>query len=204
MITEFFINIAINLISTIGYPGIFLLMTAESMAIPFPSEITMGFSGFLVTQGQMSLPMAVATGTIGNVTGATIAYYIGYHFKKLVIKKFIKKYGKFIFIKEEEFGIAKVFLKNHGVWIITISRFIPGLRTVVSFPAGAAQIPFTKFIAFTALGSLLWVSTITFTGASIGSNWKIVLSLIHKFDTAILLLLIMIVGIYIYKKFNRP
>lgn len=203
MITEALINFATNIIQSMGYPGIFFLMTAESMFIPFPSEITMTFSGFLVSNGHFNFFLVILAGALGNMLGSSIAYYLGHSLKHKVINKVIEKYGKFLFITEEEFISAESLFKKHGSWIIVASRFIPGVRAIISVPAGASHIPYLSFILYTALGSLAWSFILVYAGTMLGSNWQVVRSVVHKFDTIILIVTIIVIAAYIWHKFRK-
>ncbi|MEK7581206.1 MAG: DedA family protein [Patescibacteria group bacterium] len=203
MITEALINFATNIIQSMGYPGIFLLMTAESMFIPFPSEITMTFSGFLVSSGHFNFFLVVLSGGLGNVLGSSVAYYLGHSLKHKVINKIIEKYGKFLFVTKEEFTSTESLFKKHGSWIIVASRFIPGVRAIISVPAGAAHIPYPSFILYTALGSLAWSFILVYAGTILGSNWQVVRTLLHKFDTIILVVTPVLIAAYIWHKFRK-
>ena len=180
--TEYLINFGIQFISTLGYAGIFFLMAIESLFIPFPSEITMTFSGFLTTIGKFNFFLVVMFGTLGNLFGASIGFYIGHHLSKIVLEKFIKKYGKFLFITQQEFEKAENLFKKHGIWIITISRFLPGIRAIISLPAGASKVPYSSFIIYTAFGSLIWSFILTYAGVILGSNWQYVRITFHYED----------------------
>ena len=109
---EYLSSLIIQFIETTGYWGIFLLMTLESALIPIPSEITMPFSGFLVSRGELSFPIVVLSGAIGNLAGSLIAYGIGFYLEEHFILKLINKYGKFV-LKDtdkwvkEKYGIKK-------------------------------------------------------------------------------------------------
>lgn len=201
--TEYLINFGIQFISTLGYAGVFFLMAIESLFIPFPSEITMTFSGFLTTIGKFNFFLVVMFGTLGNLAGASVGYYLGYHLKKIVLERFIKKYGKFLFITEEEFTKAEALFKRHGIWIITISRFLPGVRAIISLPAGASRIPYSSFIIFTAFGSLIWSFILTYAGVVLGSNWQYVRITLQKFDIPILGFIIVLIVAYTFKKLHK-
>lgn len=200
--TEYLINFGIHFISTLGYAGIFFLMAIESLFIPFPSEITMTFSGFLTTLGKFNFFLVVMFGTLGNLAGASIGFYIGHHLKKIVLERFIKKYGKFLFITEDEFGKAQTLFKRHGIWIISIARFLPGIRAIISLPAGSSHMPFSSFIIFTAFGSLIWSFVLTYAGVVLGANWQYVRITLQKFDLYIILAVIFLITVYFYKKLH--
>ena len=108
----------IQLISSTGYVGIFILMALESALIPIPSEITMPFAGFLASKGQLSFTLIVIVGTLANVAGSLAAYYIGYVLEETVLLGIIKKYGKFVLLSEHEYNRARKWFEKYGDKII--------------------------------------------------------------------------------------
>src|SRR3989338_3014137 len=171
-----------GVISTLGYPGIFLLMTLESALIPIPSEIIMPFSGFLVSEGRFSLWAIALAGASGNLVGSWLAYALGYYGEKALVRKIIVKYGQ---------------------WIAAVARVLPVIRTVISLPAGITRLPFWKFSALTFLGSLIWSFFLGYIGFILGENWQIIRPYFRKFDLAIVAVTLILVGIYIYYKLKR-
>lgn len=203
MITESLITFAVNCISALGYIGIIVLTAGGSALLPIPSEITMIFSGFLVTTGNLNFFLVVLAGALGNIAGATLAYYIGFHLKKLVIKRILEQYGKFLLVTEEEFEKLENIFKKHGAWIITVARFVPGIRAVISFPAGASHMPYLKFLTYTTIGSIIWSFLLTYAGTLLGSNWEVVKQISHKFDIIIVSFFIILIGVYIFHKIRK-
>lgn len=187
-------------IDNLGYGGIFGLMMLESALIPIPSEVIMPFSGFLVAQGRLDLWLVVLAGALGNLVGSWIAYAIGYIGQKSIIRRLVAKYGKFILITEKEFDSAQNLFAKYGQWVAAVSRVIPGLRTVISLPAGIAKLPFLTFSALTFFGSLLWSLLLTEIGVKLGENWDIIRPYFRKFDIIIVILSIILVGVYLYHK----
>lgn len=200
MITEYLINIATNAISSLGYPGIVLLTAAESMLVPIPPEVTVVFSGFLASSGKFNLMFVILSAVLGAAIGSSAAYWIGYHFKKIIVKKLIEKHGHFLFLTEAELDQTQQLFKKHGFWLITISRFIPGLRSVISLPMGILQVPYPKFILYTLIGSMLSATTHAYAGYLLGNNWEIVRTYLKKFDIFILAVVVLITAAYFYRK----
>ena len=192
-----------GIISSIGYPGIFFLMTLESALIPIPSEVIMPFSGFLVSQGRFSLWTIAVVGALGNLTGSWIAYAIGYWGHKALVRKLVIKYGKFILLTEDEFDQAINLFSKYGQWVAAIARVLPAVRTVISLPAGIAKLPFWKFSLLTFFGSLVWSFFLGYIGLKLGENWQTIRPYFRKFDIVILALTIILVGLYVYHKLFR-
>lgn len=161
----------IHLIQSTGYLGIFILMTLESALIPIPSEITMPFAGFLVSQGKLNFWFVVLAGAFGNLIGSLIAYGIGYYLEEHVIVKWVKKYGKFLLITEHEYERSLRWLRKYGESVAFFSRILPAVRTFISLPAGLSEMNIWKFSFYTFIGSLLWSAALTYVGVRFGSEW---------------------------------
>lgn len=196
---EIFGHFIINLIQSTSYAGIFVLMALESALIPIPSEVTMPFSGFLVSQGKLSLPLVILVGTVANLFGSYIAYYIGYFIEETVLLKFIKKYGKFILISEHEYQKGNKWFAKYGDKIIFISRLLPGIRTVISLPAGVFKMDIKKFTIYTVAGCLVWSAILTYVGFVLGENWRLLEGYFRKFEVIIGILVIIGVLWYLNK-----
>lgn len=192
----------IALIQATGYAGIFVLMTLESALLPIPSEVTMPFAGSLVASGIFNFWVLGIIGALGNLAGSLAAYYLGFHGEDFV-RLVIKKYGKFVLVREAEFEHSEHWFKKHGDIIIFVSRILPVVRTYISLPAGIAKTPIKKFIAYTLIGSLIWSYFLTYLGVVLGSHWNTLGVYFHKFDVAIVILLILAVAFYLYRHLKK-
>jgi len=181
-------NWTINIISTFGYPGVFICMTIESALIPLPSEIIMPFSGYLVSTGQFSLLGISLAGAFGNLTGSLIAYALGYWGKEKVVRRFLRKYGKWILHTEHDLDKTTTLFKKRGEAIAFFTRLLPGIRTVISLPAGIAAMPMKRFIFYTFTGSFIWSLFLGYLGKVMGDNWETLGSYFHKIDFIIVAL----------------
>jgi membrane protein DedA with SNARE-associated domain len=157
-----------SFIAQLGYIGIFSLMILESALIPIPSEIIMPFSGFLSSTSRLDPFLVTLSGSLGNLVGSVLTYYLGIK----VGRKFILKYGKYILFKKEHLKITENLFKRYGERISFVGRLLPGIRTYVSLPAGIGKTNFTKFVIYTFGGSIVWNSMLTYIGMSLGTNWK--------------------------------
>jgi membrane protein DedA with SNARE-associated domain len=143
-------------------------MILESALIPIPSEIIMPFSGFLSSTSRLDPFLVTLSGSLGNLVGSVLTYYLGIK----VGRKFILKYGKYILFKKEHLKITENLFKRYGERISFVGRLLPGIRTYVSLPAGIGKTNFTKFVIYTFGGSIVWNSMLTYIGMSLGTNWK--------------------------------
>lgn len=200
MITEYIINTVTGIISTLGYPGIASLTALESIMVPIPPEVTLVFSGFLSAGGELNLYVAIGSAVFGALLGSSAAYFVGFHFKKHIIHKLMQKHGKFLIINQDEYLKIQNHLKTHGPWIITVARFIPGIRSVISILMGLMHVSYPQFLKFTFLGSLLSTSVLMLVGYQLGDKWHNVSSLIGKFDKFVLSAFVLLLLIYLFKK----
>lgn len=192
---EILANFVVNAIGLLGYVGVFLLMLFESCGIPFPSEIIMPFSGFLVAQGKMTLLLIVLAGTLGNLAGSLLAYYIGLKGGRPLIEK----YGKYILISRHDLDSADRFFTRYGQWAVFFGRLLPVVRTYISFPAGIAKMDIKKFSLFTFLGALPWCFLFGYLGVRLGAHWEFIRLKLHQFDLLMAFLVIAAVVWYVYR-----
>jgi membrane protein DedA with SNARE-associated domain len=180
-ITDPIVNFAVNVVDALGLAGVFVLMVLESACIPIPSEATMLFAGFNVSDHHYSLFAAVAIGSVANLVGSWIAYAIGY-FGRVDI---LEKHGKKLHIKKSHLATADRWFERHGDATVFFSRMVPIVRTFISLPAGVARMPFWRFSLFTLLGCIPWVFALTFIGKQAGDNWDNWKDKLHYVDYAI-------------------
>lgn len=200
---EILANWIINVISTLGYPGIILTMAIESALIPLPSEIIMPFSGFLVSTGKFDFFLVGISGAVGNVIGSLAAYYLGFWGHERVVRKFIRAYGKWILLTEEELDQAEKLLHKYKDWVVLGSRVLPGIRTVISLPCGIARLPILRFIILTFFGSLVWSVSLAWIGFVLGQNWRVIGPYFHKLDLVIILGILGAIGWYVWYKLRK-
>jgi membrane protein DedA with SNARE-associated domain len=200
---ESIVNWIVSVISALGYPGIILTMAIESALIPLPSEIIMPFSGFLVSQGRFDFWLVGLCGAIGNLLGSWAAYCLGYWGEGAVARRLIRRYGKFILLSEEELDKAEKLFRRYGDLIVFGSRVIPAVRTVISLPCGMVRLSLVKFSILTFFGSLIWSYFLTWLGVLLGKNWEILRPIFRKFDIAIIILVIIAIGWYIWRRLKK-
>ena len=181
----------VQYIGDMGYWGIFLLMFLESTFFPFPSEVIMIPAGYLAYQGEMNVSLVIFIGILGSLLGALFNYYLAMHFGR----KFILKYGKYFFIKEETLDKLEAFFTKHGELSTFNGRLIPGIRQLISLPAGLAKMNIAKFSLYSALGAGIWVVVLVALGYLLGSNEALISEYLH---TATIIALICVVFITLF------
>lgn len=168
--TEYIVNFITSLISTLGYGGITILMTLESMVAPVPSEAVMPFAGFLIFEKKFSWIEVTFFSTLGSIIGSTLSYLMGFYGGK----PFVKKFGKYLLLDYHHLEITENFFRKYGDRTIFISRFIPVVRHLISIPAGIGRMNYMRFSVYTILGAGLWNTFLTYIGFLLKSKWWIV------------------------------
>jgi membrane protein DedA with SNARE-associated domain len=180
-LTDPLVRFATDVIDTLGIPGIFALMVAESACIPIPSEATMLFAGFNVSDGQWSMAEVVSAGVAGNVLGSWIAYGVGYFGRVDVLER----HGAKLHIKPSHLQTADRWFERYGSITVFACRLLPVVRTFISLPAGVARMPFWRFTGLTVLGCVPWVWLLAYVGMQAGDNWDEWKDNLHYVDYAV-------------------
>ena len=188
-------NLIIHIISTLGYPGVFLLMAMHSAAIPVPSEVVMPFSGFLVSQGRFNYFAVVIVGTLGNLAGGSIIYVLAMHGGR----KLIEKYEHYVFVSSSDLERVEKFFHKFGSFAIFLGRCLPIVATFISIPAGLARVKYWKFAVFTFFGAIIWNFLLVYIGMKLGQNWTVLRDKLHNFELVILALIIVGAVLWIYR-----
>jgi membrane protein DedA with SNARE-associated domain len=196
-IIETLSNTAIYLIQTFGYWGVFIAMTLESACIPFPSEITMPFAGFVVWQGTTDMTILGITlvATVANLFGSLIAYTVG----SVGGRPLLEKYGKYILISHSKLDLADKWFEKYGYEAVLISRLLPIIRTFISLPAGIAHMDIKKFVIYTFLGSLPWCFALGYLGFLLGPQWEVIRNYFHILDILVGIGIVALIIYLIYK-----
>lgn len=189
----------VELIFDWGYLGIFLLMTLESSFIPFPSEIILIPAGYLASKGDMSIGMIMFSALSGSMVGAFINYYLALYLGRVILKK----YGKYFFINENVLYKMDSYFAKHGHISTFIGRLIPGVRQLISIPAGLARMNLVVFSTYTALGAGIWAFILVMLGYMIGENQELLESYLKQITIVIIVALILLASWYAYREKNR-
>ena len=184
----------VDLIFDWGYLGVFLLMAVESSFIPFPSEIVLVPAGYLASQGEMSIVLIMISGVGGSISGALINYYLALKLGRRIILK----YGKYFLIKESTVDRMDVFFVNHGHISTFIGRLVPGIRQLISIPAGISKMNLAVFSTYTALGASIWAIILVMLGYFIGENKELLDLYLKQITIGVLLILVLLGSWYAY------
>ncbi len=157
---------------SMGYLGIGLLMFLENLFPPIPSELIMPLAGFTASKGDMQLAPAIAAGTIGTIIGALPWYYAGKLLSEERLKHLADKYGKWITVSGADIDKSNRWFNRHGNKAVFLCRLVPGVRTLISLPAGINNMPLIPFLAYSTGGTILWVSFLTLAGYKLAENYE--------------------------------
>ncbi len=194
-ITEVLSMFVVQVIETLGYFGIFIMMALESACIPFPSEVIMPFAGFVVHEGNLNFVWIVIIGTLGNLVGSLIAYYVGLKGGRPILEK----YGKYILVTEDKLDLADDIFNKYGSITVFVGRILPVIRTFISLPAGIARMDIKKFTVYTTLGCLPWTLVLAYLGVILGQNWHILTNYFHILDVILVIAIIALILYWVYK-----
>ncbi|HKZ74001.1 MAG TPA: DedA family protein [Steroidobacteraceae bacterium] len=169
-----------------GYAGLVFLMFLENVFPPIPSELIMPLAGFMATSGKLSLPGVVIAGTIGSVLGALPPYYLARRFGAERLERFADRHGRWLTLSRRDLVRARRWFDRHGAAAVFFCRLIPGLRSLISLPAGIDRMNVGAFLFWTTLGAALWTGILAGLGYVLGRNFKVVEQWLDPFSWVVL------------------
>jgi membrane protein DedA with SNARE-associated domain len=183
-----------------GALGVFLLMIAENLFPPIPSELVMPLAGFLAAQGQMPLWLVILAGTTGSLIGGTFWYVLGRMIGPVRFLSLVDRYGRWLTLNRAEALAAIHWFERHGGKAVFLGRMVPTVRTLISVPAGLSGMPLGRFLVLSALGSLIWVGGLAIAGYVLQSQYD----RIHTFlDPATTIIVGGIIAVYLWRVWTR-
>jgi membrane protein DedA with SNARE-associated domain len=186
-----------NTIDSLGYLGIGFLMLLENLFPPIPSEVIMPLAGFTAAQGKMNIAGAIAAGVIGTMLGAIPWYYLGSILGEERLRNLIDKYGKWLGISGLDISKSVVWFDRHGTKAVFFGRLVPGIRTFISIPAGLSKQPLLPFFLYSTLGTLVWVTMLTYAGYALGKNYHLIEGYMDVITKVVLAILVMAIATFI-------
>lgn len=189
-----------HIIQTIGYGGITFLAFLETVFPPIPSEIVMTLAGYSTTQGDMSFAGVIVAGIIGFLGGAVILYFLGVWVSEERVKRWADQYGAWLTVTSDEIDNAKGSLYDHGGKIIVAVHILPGIRSLISIPAGIIRLPLWKFVVYSALGKGLWITFLAFVGRALGENYQLVQRYSNIATGIVIVVIAVIVGVWVWRR----
>ncbi len=186
----------VEIVSALGYVGVFLLMLLENIFPPIPSELIMPLAGFVAARGDLNFIAVILVGTAGSVVGALPWYYAGAKLGQKRMSHFAERWGHWLTLSPEDVDKASEWFDRHGKGAVFFGRLIPAVRTLISVPAGIAGMSMTKFLIYSTLGSLIWTALLALAGYLLESQYQKVSEYLNPVSTAIVVLMVLY---YLYR-----
>jgi len=193
-LVEWGTDLILEVISTLGYPGILILMAIEGVLTPIPSELIIPFAGYLAAEGELNIILVVVVGTAGAAIGNTVAYFIGYR----VGRPLIQRFGRFIWLDERDLKLAENWFAKYGDVGILLGHAVPGIRSFISFPAGIGRMRLGRFVVFSTVGALIWTSVLAVAGYFLIDEWRRIAETTDNIDLYVVIAALAIIFGYLY------
>jgi membrane protein DedA with SNARE-associated domain len=199
-----------TIVLSLGLPGIALIAVFENLFPPTPSEFLYPLAGKMAYDGELTVFGVVTIGVLGTLFASTLWYLLGKRLGEERVRHFIDRYGtlrlwklKLELFTGDQFDRAMELFRTRGAAIVIVARVLPYVHSVVSIPAGVIQMPYWRFLIYTAIGSLLWILPLTLLGYFLGSQWRQVLTWMDTYQTVILIALGVLLVYWLGRKFWR-
>jgi membrane protein DedA with SNARE-associated domain len=175
----------VNVVQQTGYLGIALLMLAENVFPPMPSELIMPLAGFTAAQGQLNIVLVILAGTVGSILGALFWYYIGLRFGCARFKRWSARHGRWLTMTPEDVDQAVGWFERHGGAAVLVGRLVPTVRTLISVPAGMVRMPMGRFLLYSSLGTAAWTAILAGAGYLLESQYQKVADYVNPVSNAV-------------------
>lgn len=186
----------VEYVSQGGYLGIFLLMLAENVFPPIPSELIMPLAGFVAARGELNIVLVILAGTAGSVAGTLPWYYAGRFFGSDRLKRMATRFGRWMTVAPTDIDLAADWFFRHGRAAVFFGRLVPAVRTLISVPAGIVNMPLLPFLLYSILGSLIWTSLLAAGGYVLQAHYTAVEGYVDPVSKGVAVL---VLAIYIYR-----
>jgi membrane protein DedA with SNARE-associated domain len=179
-----------------GYLGIALLMLAENVFPPIPSELIMPLAGFTAARGDLNIVLVVISGTLGSVLGTALWYWLGRRLGMGRLKNLAERHGRWLTLSPSDLDRAQRLFRRHSGQAVFFGRLIPAVRTLISVPAGIVGMPVGWFLFYTLLGSVLWNILLAGAGYMLQTQYQAVSEWLNPATDVVLGL---ILTVYFYR-----
>ena len=193
----------IPLIHELGYIGLAFLTFLENVFPPIPSEVIIPVGGFLVAQGRLTLIGVVLAGTMGSLAGGIVLYAMGRQFSQERLTGWADRYGHWLLLTVEDVDKAFDWFDRHGRWAVFLARLVPGVRSLISIPAGSHAMDLVPFLIYTALGTAIWSAALAFGGIVLGARYEQIGHLMDWVTYGVIALLVLGVLRWVVKRRRR-
>ena len=190
----------LGVMNSLGYLGIVLLMIVENLFPPIPSELILPAAGFAAARGDLSLAGVVLAGAVGSVLGTLPLYYVGRYFSEDKLVVWADKHGKWLALSGDDIHKADDWFDKHGPKAVLFGRMVPGIRSLLSLPAGMSEMPLAQFLIYSLLGSGLWAGLLAYAGYLLGDNYEAVSGWVGPIGTAVVVGLIVFAVFWVVRR----
>jgi membrane protein DedA with SNARE-associated domain len=181
----------IDVVHSLGYVGVFVLILAGSVYLPVPTELTLPLFGFLIGNGRLSFVPVLLTAIAARVCAALVMYAVGFRLREARLRRVIKHFERSKLLFVSDFEKASAVFERHGGKAILVGHLIPGVGALVSVPAGLKRMPVRwRFLGYTILGCSIWNASLIGLGWALGGRWRIIEVFTSFVGSAILIILI--------------
>lgn len=191
----------ITIMEQLGYFGIALLMFFDTIFPPIPSEVIMPSAGFAASQGQLLLSGVIIAGSVGSLIAAALLYWMGLKIPNQKIFNWIDRHGQYFGIKAHNIQKSLAWFEKYGHRMVFFGRMIPAIRSLISIPAGMSRMPFWKFMAYSSLGTIIWMTFLAGVGYYFGNNVALMQEIFNRVGYVILGIILMLLIYLAYRKF---
>ena len=191
----------LSIMEKLGYLGIAFLMFLDNVFPPIPSEIIMPSAGYTAAKGELSLIGVIIAGSIGSLLAAALLYWMGRKIPQHHLFNLIERYGKYLHISVTDLEKSFTWFEKYGHRIVFFGRMIPAVRSLISIPAGMSNMPFRKFMAYSATGTIIWTTFLAYIGYHFGENPALMSAITQRIGYIILAFTMIYILYHLMKKF---
>lgn len=189
-----------QIISNLDYTGLALLTFLENVFPPLPSEVIMPFAGFLVSRGQLLLVGVALAGTLGSLIGAMPLYYLGTKLNQERLERWMNRHGGWLLLTAGDIQQVFDWFEQHGTKAVFLARLVPGVRSLISIPAGACRMNLALFLLYTTLGTALWTTALAYGGKLLGEQYQNLSRVLEWTSYAVVAILLLSIVWWVIKR----
>ncbi|MFC4454654.1 DedA family protein [Deinococcus sonorensis] len=193
----------LDLMDRLGYLGIMLLMILENLFPPLPSELILPAAGFSAARGDLNLIGVVLAGAAGSVLGTLPLYYLGRAVGEERLVRWADRYGRWLTVSGKEIRKADDWFDRHGQKAVLFGRMVPGIRSLLSLPAGMSDMPLPRFLLYSAIGSGLWATLLSGAGYLLGDHYDRVQQYVGPIGSGLLGLLVVLAVVWVVRRHRQ-
>ncbi len=192
-----------EVVSTLGYLGIAALMFVENVFPPIPSELIMPLAGFTAARGDLSFLWIVVAGVVGSVVGQLPLYYLGRVVGEERVKQWADEYGRWLMVSRDDIDRAQSWFDQHGKKAVLFARMVPGIRSLISIPAGICGMSLAPFLLYSLIGMSVWVLFLAYLGRLLSENYRQVEQFLGPISYVVLGGLVLAAVVWVWRRKNQ-